>query len=95
MSEPTWPVYTFRINLATPEVQSHLQPVGIQPVGNETASEESNLAFTRSTWLATLLPGCSINELENYTFTAYGMKAKYLKDTYVTGSPDDVLILVS
>lgn len=96
MSNPTWPVYTFRVNLQTLQRYSWSLPNRTQLAGNETVTEADNLKNTRSTWLCSLFPGVEfIARKEGYEFTAYGMKAQYLKDLYVTGSPDDVLQLVS
>lgn len=99
MSNPTWPVYTFRVNLETLNRYSWSQPYyNTQIVGNETEPEGDNFKYTRSAWLASLLPGYEfIADKEGVTFTAYGEKATYLKKTYVSvpPSPNDTLILVS
>lgn len=87
MSNPTWPVYTFRVNLNTLNSTSTLFPY--------TQSEAAQFKYTRSTWLATMFPGAMIADKEGDTFTAYGLQAQYLKNLYVTGSPNDVLQLVS
>lgn len=88
MSNPTWPVYTFKVNLKELDRYSTSQPC--------TRPDGENLKYARSSFLASLFPGFEIiADKDEYTFTAYGSKAKYLKDTYVTGSPNDVLQLVS
>lgn len=95
-SQPTWPIHTFRVNLETLNRYSWSLPYNTQLEGNETVTEADNMKYTRSAWLATLFPGFEfIADKHGYTFTAYGQKATYLKNTYITGSPDDVLILVS
>lgn len=52
-----------------------------------------NLDFTRLSWLPDLIR-TNYEHLHGYTFTAYGEKAKYLKDNYTTG-PDAVLKLIA
>lgn len=94
MSNPTWPVYTFQLNLTDPRRFSWSLPNNTQPEGNETASEASNIPTTFSSWIATILPGLDINHKNGYQFTAYGKQATYLKNTYANGSPDDLLIVV-
>ena len=110
MNHPTWPVYTFQVNTNTPMLYSWNMPVttvsGPQYGSCNQPSEEIPLPFTRSTWLCTLLPGFQFIRgaganptMPGYppptTFTLYGQQATYVKNTYITGSPDDVLILVS
>lgn len=105
MNNPTWPVYTFQVNTNTPMLYSWNMPVNTQPPCN-MPSEEIPLPYTRSTWLCSLLPGFQFirgaganpvtpGQPPPTTFTVYGQQATYLKNTYITGSPDDVLILVS
>jgi len=95
MSNPTWPIYTFRVNLETLRRYDWLQPNRTTLDGNETVSEEDALKATRSTWLTNMFPGVSnIAEHDGVEFTAYGMQAVYLKNTYVKGQPDDLLQLV-
>lgn len=96
MSNPTWPIYTFRVNLPTLHRYDWSHPNRTTLDGNETVTEEDALPATRSTWLANLAPGCNfIAEGDGFTFTAYGLQAVYLKNLYVKGQPDDVLQLVS
>lgn len=94
-SQPSWPVYTFEVNLETLQRYDSVQPVATQLQGNETVVEADNLKYTRSTWLASKFPGFEfIAKKHGVQFTAYGVKAQYLKDTYVTGLPDAILKLV-
>lgn len=96
MSNPTWPVYTFRLNLETLQRYSWSLPNRTSLAGNETVSEADIMKTTRSTWLTNLFPGCQfIAEKDGFTFTAYGMQAVYLKRLYATGTPDAILFLVS
>jgi len=96
MSNPTWPVYTFRVNLQTLQRYGWSLPNRTQLAGNETSSEADNQIMTRSTWIPSLFPGVEhIAHKDSYTFTAYGAKAQYLKNMYVKGQPDDILQLVS
>jgi hypothetical protein len=95
VSNPTWPIYTFEINLETLRRYDWSLPYATQLVGNETVIEADFVKFTRSSWLASLFPGFEfIANKHGVQFTAYGQKAQYLKNTYVTGSPEDVLKLV-
>jgi hypothetical protein len=95
MSNPTWPVYTFTINLETLQRYSWSLPNRTKLDGNETVSEADNVKNTRSTWLTSLFPGVEhIAHKDGYTFTVYGSKAKYIKDMYATG-PDAMLRIVS
>lgn len=104
-NNPTWPVYTFQVNTNTPMLYSWLMPVETNPPCG-APNEETALPFTRSTWLPTLLPGfmnirgMGANPTPTgfplpTTFTLYGQQATYVLNTYITGSPDDPLILVS
>ena len=88
MSNPTHPIYTFRINLQTLQNTSWLQPY--------TSGEGTNMKNTRSTWLCNYFPGSQfIANKDAFEFTAYGLQAQYLKDLYCHNLPDDVLTLVS
>lgn len=105
---PTWPVYTFALNLASPQLQSWSLPYMTQPDGNETQAESVNIPKTFTSWIPGILPGPNIAQLlgvpglpiqtnghNGWQFTAYGKQATYLKKTYANGSPDDLLTLVS
>ena len=99
MSNPTWPVYTFQVNLPTLQRYSWSLPNRTQLAGNETVNEEDALPATRSTWLTNLFPGVqNIAEGNGFTFTAYGMQAVYLKKLYCSEPPNplvDVLTQIS
>jgi len=104
MSNPTWPVYTFKLNLASPQLKSWSLPYMTQPDGNETEAESVNIPKTFTSWIPSILPGPNIAQIiggapnsghNGYMFTAYGEQATYLKKTYANGSPDDLLILLS
>lgn len=90
-----WPVYTFKLKLASPQRNSWLLPSATQPQGNETQSEASAIPDTFTSWIPNNLPGPNIAHSNDYIFTAYGQQATYLKKTYANGSPDDLLTLVS
>jgi hypothetical protein len=106
MSNPTWPVIVFQLNLAAAQRMGWLLPSGIQPDGNETQSEASAVPATFTSWIPSLLPGANIAEIigstpanpahgyNGYQFTAYGATATYLKKTYANGSIDDLLKVV-
>jgi hypothetical protein len=76
--------------------------------GNQTVTEAAALNTTRSSWLCSLFPGQEmIAEKNGFQFTAYGKKAIYYKNTYITGgvgqtspapgvgAPSDLLIWIS
>jgi len=101
---PTWPVYTFQLNLASPQLKAWSVPYNTQAQGNETEAESVNIPKTFTSWIPSILPGPNIAQIiggavdsghDGYQFTAYGQTATYLKKTYANGSPDDLLILVS
>lgn len=99
MSNPTWPVYTFQVNLPTLQRYGWSLPNRTSLAGNETVSEADNQIMTRSTWLTNLFPGVgNIAEKDGFQFTAYGMQAVYLKKLYCSETPNplvDVLTLIS
>ena len=67
--------------------------LGLDP---QTVVEADNLKKTRSTWLCSMFPGFEfITGKDGVTFTAYGLKAQYLKDLYCKGTPEDILVLVT
>ncbi len=94
-SQPSWPVYVFQVNLETLQRYSWSLPNRTTLSGNETTSEADQMKNTRSTWLTSMFPGVEhVAHADGYQFTAYGMKAVYYKNLYVTGSPDDLLKIV-
>lgn len=93
--EPTWPVYTFRLNLTAAQRFGWSLPSSTQPQGNETQSEASAIPDTFTSWIPELMAGPNIAQKNGYEFTSYGQRATYLKKTYANGSIDDLLILVS
>ncbi len=104
MSNPTWPIYTFQLNLVAAQRKGWLLPSNTQPAGNETVSEASVIPDTFTSWIPSILPGPNIAQIvlgpqgnghNGYQFTAYGKTATYLKKTYANGSPDDLLTLVA
>lgn len=91
----------FRVNLETQNRQGWVQPNRIATDGNETVSEADNMKYGRTIYLPGSLNG-NIQGIgpKNFfhhgdEFTAKGSDAMYLKKTYATGSPDDVLQVVS
>jgi hypothetical protein len=87
------PIYLFRINVQTVDRYGWVQPNRTTLDGNEMVTEESELAATRSTWLPSLFAGVENIALHDGNYIrAYGAKATYLMNTYVTGSVNDVLI---
>jgi hypothetical protein len=95
-SQPPYPVMVFQVNLQTLQYYSWCLPNRTYLEGNETVTEAANMKYTRSTWLPSLYSGVeNLVHLEGNTITAYGEKAVYLRNTYATGKPDAVLVLVS
>jgi hypothetical protein len=85
---------TFRVNLETVNRQGHLVPNRTIVGSGESVAEADNQKTTRSTWLPDLLN--NNHPLKHGdTFDVSGIRAYKLKSLYVTGSPDDLLILVS
>ncbi len=89
-----WASKTFRVNLETVNRLGHLVPNAIQTRGNETVAEADNMKYTRSTFTP---DGLMNNRVFRHgdTFTVSGPTAHYLKTTYVLGSVDDLLQIVS
>lgn len=92
-SQPAKPVITFRVNLDL-SIKSG-GPYRTSLDGNETSTEASAIANTRSTFIPGLLGGENLQLKHGDTFTMKGAKAHYLKQQYVTGDPDDILQIVS
>lgn len=91
-SQPSYPVITFRVNLDLSVKQN--EPYRINLEGNEISTEASNIKNTRSIFLPGLLGAENRALKHGDTFTVKGLKAQYLKNTYVTGDPDDLLQIV-
>lgn len=95
------PTITFRVNLETLARQSFVQPSRTTTDGNETVSEADNMKNTRTLFI----PGLLRNNYEGVgptgylhhgdEFTVSGLQAIYLKRTYVLGTSEDVLQIVS
>ena len=95
-SQPTWPVYTFQVNLPTLSRYTSVLPNRTTLDGNESVSEADNQVLARSTWLTNLFPGVSnIAERDSTQFTAYGMQAVYLKKTYCSTPPNPLVDLLT
>lgn len=97
MSNPKNPIITFKVNLAR-NTQEAIGPVTntqttavLHPDMHQTDADTGRTASEqhknqRISWLPGFLCGENIEHNHDYTITAYGMKAKYLKDTYSVGS---------
>lgn len=106
-SQPAHPTIVFEVNLETQNRTGHLVPNRLETAGNENVTEANNQKNTRSVWIpgintasnlgGRLGPGSGNGSQFKHgdQFTVKGMKAVYLKKTYVTGSVDDVLKIVS
>ena len=81
--------------------QGFLQPSRTTVDGNETVSEADNMSVGRSIYIPGLLhantQGIGPKGYLHHgdTFIATGSQAMYLKKTYILGSVDDVLQIVS
>ncbi len=89
-----WGSKTFRVNLETVNRRGHIVPSRTVTSGNETVAEADNMKYTHSTFIPDLLINNRVLR-HGDTFTASGTIGYYLKRTYVTGSVDDVLQIVS
>ena len=97
------PTIVFSVNLSNKESSS--LPYNLNLVAGETVTEVVAQADSRTTWLPALGNGvagysntgvgANIAGNNNSTFTAYGLNALYLKRTYASGTPNDVLNVVS
>jgi hypothetical protein len=87
---------TFRVNLELPSseqigtLQGNRSVNVLHPDMHQTSPdngriEKSNRASTRSTWLPCKLAGENRELKHGDTFTAYGEKAIYLRNMYVSG----------
>lgn len=99
-SQPSHPVIVFQVNLQTVDGLNSNLPNRLTTSGNEATSEAANVAETRTIYLPGLIGnvegiGPSGFLKHGDTFTAKGKKATYLKNTYVLGSTNDVLQIVS
>jgi hypothetical protein len=90
-----WGSKKFRVNLETVNRQGHLVPNRTQTTGNETVAEADNQKNTRGTWIPDKILNNHAALKHGDTFTASGEIAYKLKATYVTGSVNDVLQIVS
>lgn len=83
MSNPKHPIITFRVKTA-PDLVQYCHPDRHQ-TNQDTAQSQ---AAQHKNLISTLFPGLlnGENVVDNYngTFTAYGLRAKYIKDQYVT-----------
>lgn len=99
-SQASHPVIVFQVNLETLDGLNSSLPNRLGTAGNEATSEAANVAATRTIYLPGLIGnveglGPSGFLKHGDTFTAKGQKATYLKNTYVLGSSNDVLQIVS
>ncbi len=96
MSNPTHPVITFTVNLdnaATEQMGPNTNAIHtavLHPDMHDTSADRGTAnKVQHKTQFTTLMPGflCGENIVKNDdgTFTAYGQKATYLKNTYTTG----------
>ena len=99
------PVITFRVNLERARDEAIGPNTNSRDVNllhpdlhdNDPERGRTNAAqhdLNKSTWLPGLLAAENIVQIDNNTFTAYGQKATYLKNTYTTG-PNPLLEIVS
>ncbi|MHA1949716.1 MAG: hypothetical protein ACW99G_06970 [Candidatus Thorarchaeota archaeon] len=95
MSNVSHPVFNFRVNLELlstekigPKTNSinvgMLHPTRHQDDQDNAVVEQSNFKDTRSTWKPGVL-GMNGAYKDGDTFTAYGVKGLYLRDTYGIG----------
>ena len=92
MSHPKNPIITFRVNLAV-DLNSYVHPDRFQSDQDIAQAQAAHRASLRDTFIPGLLAGENIMMNNDGTFTAYGMKAKYLLDTYATDRLNQPAIL--
>lgn len=99
-SQSSHPVIVFRVNLPTVDGVDSIVPNRITITGNEETSEATNQISSRTIYLPGLvgnITGIGPSDFLKHgdTFTVKGAKATYLKNTYVLGSINDVLVIES
>lgn len=94
-SQPAHPTIVFRVNLETLNRNGWLPPNRTSTTGDETIAEADSQKNARSTFIPGLTGGENRIYSHNEQFTVKGAKAAYLKRLHVTGSVDDLLVVVS
>lgn len=99
-SQVSHPVIVFRVNLPTVDGIDSVVPNRMTVAGNEETTEAVNQMSSRTIYLPGLtgnVEGIGPSGFLKHgdTFTVKGAKATYLKNTYVLGSINDVLVVVS
>jgi hypothetical protein len=82
---PRSPIITFSVNL-TPDLVTVLHPARSASNQDTGIAAAAQFANTRSTFLPGLTAGENRELAHSGRFTSYGMRAKYIKDTYATGA---------
>jgi hypothetical protein len=90
---PRSPIITFRV-AAGPDLVSYLHPDRCDNDQDRAISAAAHRASNVSVYLPGYLSGENVTKNHDGTFTAYGMKAKYMKDNYTTGT-NPLLAIVS
>ncbi len=85
MSNPTHPVYTFRANLQTVNLYTHLHPDMHDNDPDRGRINADGHKNRRSTWIPGLTAGENMVLQHEGEVTVYGLKAQYIKDNYTTG----------
>lgn len=96
MSNPTHPVITFMVNLynATEQIgpNTNARTTGVlhPDMGDNSPDRGRTSSAVHQTQFSSFIPGFlageNIVKNDDGTFTAYGVKASYLKNTYTTGT---------
>lgn len=92
MSHPKHPIITFQVNL-TPDLINLLHPSRHQTDQDRAQAEMNQFTNLINTYIPGLLCGENIEMRHGGQFTAYGMKAQYIKDTYAVDRPGQKAIL--
>ncbi len=93
MAQPKTPIITFKVALQ-PDLISQLHPDRHQTDQDIAQAQAAHRASLRNTYIPGLLRGENIEMKHDGTFTLYGMKAAYVKETYATNRPGQPAILV-
>lgn len=105
MSNPKHPIITFQVNLNRNKQESigpktnSVNTAVLHPDRHDSDQDRAILAEVqhdkqKSTYIPGFLAGENIVANDDGTITAYGLKAKYLLDTYTTGD-NPILTVVS
>lgn len=80
-----YPAITFRLNLKA-DLIDYLHPDRYQSDQDLAIQMAPQHDAQHCSWLPGFLRGENIEQIDQYTFTAYGQKALYLKNNFTSGA---------